>query len=138
MPQLTEQQVAEYIESLYRLEQEPDAQRAIIHLGPFTAFVLIDALQLAMRHPEFSESQAELFTQIIDQMKPLFAGTLAEQILEIGDHPEFDIPRNCRYPFGSHAPECPPGEHAGFAAIPDHDEGTSYCTSIPGGCPVHP
>lgn len=139
MPQLTEQQAAEYIKSLYELEHEPDAQRAIIHLGPFTTFVLIGALQLAMRHPEFSKSQAELLALVIDQMKPLFAGTIAEQLLELGDHPEYDVPRNCQYPFGSHAPECPPGDHAGTGIdILPHDEATSYCTSIPGGCPVHP
>ena len=114
---LTEAQAAAYIRSLYQLEQEPDGARAIISLGPFTTFVLIGALQLAMRHPEFSPSQSDLLAQVIDQIKPLFAGTLAEKLLELGDHPEFDIPRKCRYPFGSHAPECPPGDHAGFSLI---------------------
>jgi hypothetical protein len=114
---LTEVQAAVYIRSLYLLEREPDYQRAIIHLGPFTAFVLISALNLAMRHPDFSETQADLLRQVIDQLKPLFAGTLAEKILELGEHPEFDIPVKCQYPSGPHAPECPPGDHAGVSLI---------------------
>lgn len=112
---VTEEEAARYIGMLYQLEQGPEAQTAIIHLGPFTAFVMIGALQLAMRHPDFSEMHADLITQVINQMKPLFKGTLAETILELGDHPELDVPRSCKHPFGPHAPECPPAGHAGFA-----------------------
>jgi hypothetical protein len=109
-------------------------------LGPFTAFTLIGALQLILRHPDLSEDNKHLLSQVIDQLKPLFADTLAGQIIELGDNPEFDIPRGCQYPGGPHAPECPPGDHAGFTLIDvlPHDEGTSYCTGILGGCPVHP
>ena len=49
MAELTELEAIEYIKSLALLEQEPDHQKAVIHLGPWSAFVLVGALQLATR-----------------------------------------------------------------------------------------
>lgn len=118
MQQLTEQQAADYVALLYRLEQNPECPRAIIHLRPFSAYLLISSLQLAMRHPGLSETQADILNSIISQIMPLFAGTPGEQLLETGNHPEFDIPRTCQYPRGPHAPECPPGGHLAFNSEP--------------------
>jgi hypothetical protein len=115
---ITEAESVDYVKSLYEMEADPETPRAVINLGPFSAFVMICALQLAMRHPEFSPTQADLLAQIIDQMRPLFSGTIGWELLELGNHPEFDIPCTCAYPFGPHAPECPPDGHAGFA--PEH------------------
>jgi hypothetical protein len=116
MSGITEAEAVEYITKLARLEREPGCDRAYIRLGPFTAFTLIGALQLATRHPEMSQSQRDLIGAVIDQLRPLFAGTPGEALLELGDHPEFDVERDCQYPSGPHSPKCPPGGHPGFAA----------------------
>ena len=113
---ISEAESVEYVKKLYRIEQDPGHDQAAVLMGPFTAFTVIGALQLAMRHPEFSPDQARLVQSFIDQCKPLFAGTPGEQLLGMGDEPAFDVPAACRYPFGSHAPECGPnpGDHAAF------------------------
>lgn len=113
---LTEAQAVDYIRTLFELEQEPGHPRAEITLGPATAFVLVGALQLALRHPEFSPSQSSMVNSIIDQLRPLFAGTPGADLLKLGDEPAFDIPRDCQYPAGPHSPACgpAPGDHAGF------------------------
>jgi hypothetical protein len=121
MGEVTEAEAVEYIAKLARLEREPGSDRAYIRLGPFTAFTLIGALQLATRHPEMSQSQRDLIGAVIDQLRPLFAGTPGEALLELGDNPAFDIERECQHPFGPHSPKCPPGGHPGFAAEENAD-----------------
>lgn len=114
MTEITEADAIEYVKQLYELEKLPHHATATITFGPFTAFSMIGALQLALRHPEFSTTQAALVNSIIDQLRPLFANTPGEQLLKLGDNPAYDIPRDCRYPKGQHSPLCPPGDHAGF------------------------
>lgn len=131
MTEITEAEAVEYIKRLMELEHEPGSEKALISIGPFSAFVLIGALQLALRHPEFSPSQASMVNAVIDQMRPLFTGTPGEQLLRLGDEPAYDIERDCKHPFGPHSPKCPPGGHPGFAAEPDSnarclDCGTPY------------
>jgi len=109
---VTDQEAIDYIKQLAEIEQDPDCQRATITMGPFSAFIAIGTWQLAMRHPEFSLSQAGLVRQLIDQLRPLFEGTPGAELLALGDDPARDVPRSCRHPFGPHAPECPPGDHA--------------------------
>jgi hypothetical protein len=111
---LSEAEGVEYVMNLALLEREPGHAKATLTIGPFTAFTLIGALQLATRHPEFSPDQARLVRKVIDQMRPLFAGTPGEMLLKLGDEPAFDVPRGCSYPSGPHAPECGPGDHGGF------------------------
>jgi hypothetical protein len=127
-PTMTEHEAVEYVASLYRLEREPGHDRATLLIGPASAFVLIGALQLAMRHPDMADRTRAMLAAVIDQMRPLFAGTPGAALLELGDRPELDIPAACEYPFGHHAPECPPGDHRGFAPT----SGLEGCT-----CP-HP
>lgn len=83
-----------YIAHLAQLEQQPGHKEATITMGPFTAFVMIGALQLATRHPNFSPGHHQLVGQIIDQCKPMFRGTPAEQLLDLGDDPANDVPRH--------------------------------------------
>jgi hypothetical protein len=108
---ISDLEAVEYIKSLYDLEQDPACLKAAVNLGPWSAFVMIGALQLATRHPEMSETQRELIQSIIDQLRPLFTGTDGEQLLQLGNDPAYDIDRACRHPFGPHAASCPPGEH---------------------------
>lgn len=116
MTELTELEAIEYLKKLHDIEQAPGHAKAILHLGPWSAFVLIGALQLATRHPEMSPSQRDLIGQIIDQLRPLFTGTPGEQLLQLGNDPANDIERECKHPFGPHSPKCPPGGHTGFPA----------------------
>lgn len=111
---VSEAEAVEYIKRLFELENDPDSQKAVITMGPFTAFSLIGGLQLAMRHPDFSPVQADLMNRLIDQFRPLFRGTPGEQLLELGDDPAYDIERDCQHPFGPHSPKCPPEGHHGF------------------------
>lgn len=83
-----------YLTRLVEIEQGADCAPAVISCGPFTAFTLIGALQLATRHPAMSDEQRELIGQVIDQLRPLFAGSLGEQLLRLGDDPAMDVPRN--------------------------------------------
>ena len=76
---ISEAESVEYVKKLYRIEQDPGHDQAAVLMGPFTAFTVIGALQLAMRYPEFSPDQARLVQSFIDQCKPLFAGTPGEQ-----------------------------------------------------------
>lgn len=111
---MNETEAVDYVATLARLEQDPGHRKATITMGPFTAFTLIGALQLATRHPEFSPQQTGLINEVIGQLRPLFAGTPGEVLLGLGDEPAFDIPRGCRYPAGPHSPQCGPGDHPGF------------------------
>jgi hypothetical protein len=115
MAEISEADALAYLMRLADLEEQQPDERATITVGPFTAFTLIGALQLAMRHPGFSPVQTDLVGQVIDQLRPLFAGTPGEQLLRLGDDPAFDIPRDCTHPLGPHSPACPPGGHTGFA-----------------------
>jgi hypothetical protein len=111
---MSEAEAFEYVKQLAILEQDPGHEKATIRMGPFTAFTVIGALQLATRHPEFSPAQAKLIGEVIGQFGPLFKGTPGEMLLGLGGEPAFDVPRGCRYPLGPHAPECGPGDHPAF------------------------
>lgn len=113
--QITEAEAAAYVAELYLMEQAKEGEPATLLLRPFTAFTMVGALQLATRHPEMSPVQRQLIGSVIDQMRPLFAGTPGEQLLHLGDDPDFDIEHSCQYPYGPHSPKCPPGGHPGFA-----------------------
>ena len=88
---MTDQEAIEYIKQLAETEQDPGHQRATITMGPFTAFIAVGAWQLAMRHPEFSPTHAELISQLIDQFRPLFEGTPGAELLELGNDPARDV-----------------------------------------------
>jgi hypothetical protein len=111
---ISEREGIAYIAELYRIEATPDHERAVVFMGPATAFVAIGAWQLAMRHPDFSDAHRQLVGGLIDQLRPLFAGSPGEVLLGLGDCPEADVPNDCRWPAGPHSPHCRPGGHLGF------------------------
>lgn len=115
---MTEAEAVAYVRELYRLEGEPDTVKAVVAFGPATAFVTISALQLATRHPDMSPAMRNTLGHVIDQLARLFADTPGAALLGLGNHASLDVPKTCRYPFGSHAAECPPGDHAGFVPEP--------------------
>ena len=111
---MNEREAVEYVHRLAQVERTPGHEKATVMMGPFTAFTVIGALQLATRHPDFSEAQAALIGDVVKQLKPLFAGTPGEVLLEVGSEPAFDVPKGCEYPMGPHAPQCGPGDHPAF------------------------
>jgi len=80
----------EYLARLYEIERDPDHERAVLFIGPYSAFVMIGTLQLATRHPGLSPTHLELLAEIIDQLRPLFTGTPGEALIRLGDDPAND------------------------------------------------
>ena len=82
-----------YLADLYEIERDADYVPAVLCLGPYSAFLIVSGLQLATRHPGMSPAQRRFITDIIDQLRPLFAGTPGEALIRLGDDPEFDVAR---------------------------------------------
>ena len=82
-----------YLVEMGTAEREGRARMMMLEIGPYTAFVLIGALQLATRHPAMKDDQRGQIQAIIDQLKIPFQGTPAMTILNLGDDPANDIPR---------------------------------------------
>ena len=80
-----------YLADLYEIEQTPGYIPAVLCLGPYSAFLVISGLQLATRHPGMSPTQRGWLADIIDQLRPLFAGTPGEALIDLGDDPAFDV-----------------------------------------------
>lgn len=95
---MTEAEAIEYIATLFRLELDPACPAAEITMGPATAFIAISAWQLAMRHPDFNDLHRHMIGHLIDSLMPLFEGTPGEELLELGNRPEYDRPARGRGP----------------------------------------
>lgn len=79
-----------YLARLYEIERDPDHERAVLFIGPYSAFVMIGALQLATRHPDMSPTHRQFLAEVIDQLRPLFTGTPGEPLIRLGDDPAND------------------------------------------------
>lgn len=84
----TEDEFAAYMKRLHELEVS--GERQTVAFGPFTAIVLIGLLQFATRHPDVSEEHRAMIGSVIDQFRPWFAGTMGEQIIDMGNDPALD------------------------------------------------
>jgi hypothetical protein len=85
------QEYMDYVKMIAVEERENRAINATISVGPFTAFCMISALQLATRHPNLTGSIKTQIRSVVHQLKPLFAGSPVEEIIDRGDHPEWDV-----------------------------------------------
>jgi hypothetical protein len=85
-----EARVLEWLKRLVELEKA--GERTTVALGPFTAYTIIGALQLAMRHPDQSPKIRQVLRDFVHQFEPLFAGTPGEETIRRGMHPEWDVP----------------------------------------------
>jgi len=83
-----EQELVAYMRQL--MDMEKAGERTTIVLGPFGAMALIGFLQLGTRHPYIDAPLKNVARDIVQQLQPLFAGTLGEEIIRRGGHPEFD------------------------------------------------
>jgi len=77
-----------YFRTLIDLEKA--GERATISVGPYTAMNLIGALQMVTRHPGIEPPMRKIMRELVNQFRPMFAGTPGEEIINRGDHPEFD------------------------------------------------
>ena len=80
-----------YLADLYEIEGTAAYAPAVLCLGPYSAFLVISGLQLAARHPGISPAQRGYLADIIDQLRPLFAGTPGEALIRLGDDPANDV-----------------------------------------------
>lgn len=76
----------EYMRLLWDLEQS--GERTTLVIGPYTAMTLIGALQFVTRHVD-GNPRKEL-RRFVDSLRTLFVGTPGEEIVNRGDHPEWD------------------------------------------------
>lgn len=79
-----------YMARLAEIERNDRDDRATLLIGPYTAMVLIGTIQLATRHPTMPPTMKNILRDLLDQLKPLFAGTPGEEIIKKGEHPEWD------------------------------------------------
>lgn len=88
MSTLTEDEYLEYMTTL--VDAERDGARQTVVFGPYTAMVVIGALQLAMRNPALDEQMRNVMGGIVDRFRPWFADTPGEQIIDMGNNREHD------------------------------------------------
>jgi len=81
--------VLAWLDGLRRLER--GGERTTLVIGPWTAFILIGVVQLAMRHPRLPPDQRRVAAEWIAQVRTLFDGTPGEAIIAVGDRPENDV-----------------------------------------------
>lgn len=80
-----------YLAELYEIERAAGYIPAVLCVGPYSAFLIISGLQLATRHPGMSPSQRAFLADIIDQLRPMFAGTPGEALIRLGDDAANDV-----------------------------------------------
>lgn len=90
-PPASESDQLAYLETLARLERA--GERSTLIVGPYSAFILISALQLALRHPEVGGAVAAELRRIVTEMRKWFAGTPGQVLLDQGDDPANDMTR---------------------------------------------
>lgn len=83
MAAITESDFIERIGRLILLEQSGEGGKVTIHLGPYSAFVLVGALQLAWRHPQHSPKMKQVIEDIARQVQAGFAPEYQE-LLDAG------------------------------------------------------
>lgn len=71
-------------------EAEAEGARQEVVFGPYTALVVIGALQLATRHQGVPDNLRAELRAVVDQFRPWFVGTPGEHIIDRGDDPELD------------------------------------------------
>ena len=79
-PAMRGQLIMQRLMGLAEAERDGRDEKAIIKIGPFSAYTVIAVLQLAWRHPSLSPHQKIIIRNIADQLEPLFDGLLAEMI----------------------------------------------------------
>jgi hypothetical protein len=114
-PVISESEAVAHLAKLAVAERYDTANKATVNMGPFTAYTLISAIQLVMRHPELSGPTAGILTEIRDQLLTLFDGDgITREILAMGMDPDCDVPvadyADQAHPDVIRCPECGGGK----------------------------
>jgi hypothetical protein len=75
-----------YLATLAALENA--GERTTLAIGPYSAFTIIGALQLALRHPQLGDVVRGI---VGGDLRTLFDGTPGEALIRLGDDPANDI-----------------------------------------------
>lgn len=81
-----------YLKGIAEGERDNTIAKATMTVGPYTAFCMISALQVAKRHPGMTGGMKTQLNMITNRMKIWFKNTPVEELLNRGDHPEWDLP----------------------------------------------
>lgn len=71
-------------------ELEIDGERVDVAIGPYTAMLVIGALQLATRHPEMGSFARGELDNLARSFLPWFEGTIGAEIILAGFDPAQD------------------------------------------------
>lgn len=85
-----EEQFLGLVTQLVVLEQSRNFAPLTLDLGPYSAFVLVGALQLAWRHPDHAPKLKDIIEQIARRVQDGFPPEYAE-LLEAGWDPSRDV-----------------------------------------------
>lgn len=80
--------------------------RIPVEIGPYSAFTMIGALQLAWRHPDMEGRTRDLIRGFGEQLQAAFTGGVLEPLLETGWDLRQDRCSGCGVPIASPNPEC--------------------------------
>lgn len=70
---------------------ERDGGRIPLSVGPYTAFTMLGALQLAFRHPAMEPKMKQLIRDFGHQLEGAFAGGPLQEVLDKGWYQDFDV-----------------------------------------------
>ncbi len=84
-----EEAVLAQLQDLAVAERDRTAALAELRVGPFAAYTMIGALQLACRHPDMTPAQYGLIRKVCRPLEQLFGGVLAESV-QRGWDPDYD------------------------------------------------
>lgn len=86
----TEPELVTYMAQLGTAELEGRTLPIPIEVHPFSALMVIGALQLVTRHPSVDDVVKKPVHDVIDQLSTIFAGTIGEEIIRRGNDPTHD------------------------------------------------
>lgn len=85
---LSDDEKITYMALLRELEIEGD--RMEVAIGPYTAMLVIGALQLATRHPDLGAFARGELENLVRSIEPWFEGTPGAEIIQAGFDPSQD------------------------------------------------
>ena len=87
---IPESELVAYMAQLGTAELEGRTEPIPIKVHPFSALMVIGALQLVTRHPGVDDVVKKPVLNVIDQLSTIFTGTIGEEIIRRGNDPTQD------------------------------------------------
>jgi len=86
---MSDTDAAAYLRRLAALEA--GGERTTLAVGPYTAFIMTSALQLASRHPGMTRQMRATLAGFTGQLRTWFDGTPGQELLARGEDPAQDV-----------------------------------------------